>query len=407
MTPSEPPPPRSAHNVVRRLLWGALLVAILGGSLALPWGGWLARTAPQLELVGVQEGSVRGEIQLVVAAEDASPGLRSVAVFVDGEPVEGLSGERWTINTRALSDGVHSLTVEATDASWRRNRARVEATLRVDNTPPKLQLLSTAPGEQGRTFPVVVRVEEGELEEIELSFLGRDHSLYAMGDGLYRALLGVPIQQEPGVVELAVRAADRAGNQGSLEGEVELRPVDYPARGFIRLSSRQRAERKDKEAIALARAEREAAYAHDDDQQRWDGPLLRPAPGRVTSPFGRYRSYSDGRRSHHTGVDIANRRGAPVVSAAAGVVLVAGWQAIYGNVVIVHHGQGVSSSYNHLDAVSVQVGELVEAGQELGRLGNTGQSTGAHLHWGLVVGGVAVDPTQWLEQGFGLEELGG
>ena len=74
----------------------------------------------------------------------------------------------------------------------------------------------------------------------------------------------------------------------------------------------------------------------------------------------------------------------------------AGWQHIFGNVVIIDHGQGVVTSYNHLSAVSVDVGAAVAAGERIGAVGSTGQSTGPHLHWGLVVDGVSVDAEQWL-----------
>ena len=78
-------------------------------------------------------------------------------------------------------------------------------------------------------------------------------------------------------------------------------------------------------------------------------------------------------------------------------MLVAGWQAIFGNVVIVHHGQGLTTSYNHLDEVRVAVGEPVEGGDIIGLLGSTGQSTGPHLHWGVTVAETAVDPAEWLD----------
>jgi lysostaphin len=75
-------------------------------------------------------------------------------------------------------------------------------------------------------------------------------------------------------------------------------------------------------------------------------------------------------------------------------------QAIYGNVVIVHHGEGVTTSYNHLSEISVSVGDVVEKGDRLGAVGSTGQSTGPHLHWGLVVAGIPVNPDEWLTDGF-------
>jgi murein DD-endopeptidase MepM/ murein hydrolase activator NlpD len=147
--------------------------------------------------------------------------------------------------------------------------------------------------------------------------------------------------------------------------------------------------------------ERDTAYAFAQPQQRWSGAFHKPVPSAdLRSPFGKYRSYSDGKKSYHTGLDLSAERGIPVESAAAGIVLVAHEQAIFGNVVIVHHGDGVATSYNHLDEIDVKEGDQVEQGQVLGKLGATGQATGPHLHWGLEVGVVAVDPGEWLAYGF-------
>ena len=70
---------------------------------------------------------------------------------------------------------------------------------------------------------------------------------------------------------------------------------------------------------------------------------------------------------------------------------------MFGNAVIVHHGHGVTTSYNHLDRIDVEVGDDVAAGDPIGLLGSTGQSTGPHLHFSMVVGEEAVDPAQWLD----------
>ena len=154
------------------------------------------------------------------------------------------------------------------------------------------------------------------------------------------------------------------------------------------------------------RKERDDVYRHKDPEQRWAGPMLRPTGGRRTSAFGRYRTYSDGQRSYHTGTDLADVVGTPVAAAAAGVVRQAGWQHIFGNVVMLDHGQGVSTSYNHLSAVRVQVGDVVQAGDIVGEVGSTGQSTGPHLHWSLVVDGTAVDAEEWLTRDFSEDEWG-
>lgn len=116
----------------------------------------------------------------------------------------------------------------------------------------------------------------------------------------------------------------------------------------------------------------------------------RPSDGVLTSPFGpRW-----GRL--HGGIDLAAGTGSPVRSAAAGTVSAAGSEGGYGTVVRVQHADGIETVYAHLSAAEVQVGAALEAGQQLGREGNSGQSTGPHLHFEVRRDGVAVDPLLWL-----------
>ena len=94
--------------------------------------------------------------------------------------------------------------------------------------------------------------------------------------------------------------------------------------------------------------------------------------------------------------------GTPIYAASDGEVLVAELLFIMGNHVIVSHGQGVASAYSHLTDIAVKPGQWVHKGQLLGTMGTTGQSTGPHLHWEVVVGGNKIGPEQWEKEGFDL-----
>lgn len=94
----------------------------------------------------------------------------------------------------------------------------------------------------------------------------------------------------------------------------------------------------------------------------------------------------------HTGVDFPAPEGTPVLAARSGTVTLAGWVEGYGNVVALKHELGVSTLYAHLSAFLVRVGDRLGVGQPLGRVGSTGASTGAHLHFEVRVRGAAVDP---------------
>lgn len=115
-----------------------------------------------------------------------------------------------------------------------------------------------------------------------------------------------------------------------------------------------------------------------------------PVNGPVTSVFG----MRWGRM--HEGIDIAVPSGTPVVAAASGVVIWAGWMGGYGNLVVVDHGGGLATAYGHNSSVTVGVGQSVSQGQLIAYSGSTGQSTGPHVHFEVRVGGAAVDPLGYL-----------
>ncbi len=126
------------------------------------------------------------------------------------------------------------------------------------------------------------------------------------------------------------------------------------------------------------------------------GSLSWPVSGPVTSPFGWRIHPILGYKKFHTGIDIGVGYGAPIHSAAAGTVIYATWMGGYGNVVIVDHGNGLSTLCAHQSSLAVGSGAHVARGQTVGYVGSTGFSTGPHLHFEVRVNGNPVDPMGYL-----------
>jgi murein DD-endopeptidase MepM/ murein hydrolase activator NlpD len=91
--------------------------------------------------------------------------------------------------------------------------------------------------------------------------------------------------------------------------------------------------------------------------------------------------------------------GEPIHATAAGIVTIAGWSGGYGRMVEVDHGNGLATRYGHLSAIDVSVGQKIQIGQVVGKLGSTGRSTGPHLHYETRVDGEAVNPQKFLDAG--------
>jgi len=104
-----------------------------------------------------------------------------------------------------------------------------------------------------------------------------------------------------------------------------------------------------------------------------------------------------GTREFHNGMDIATRWGSPVLAARSGIVRFVGWMAGYGKLIVVDHGNGLETAYSHLSAMEVQPGAPVTQGQTIGRVGNTGWSTGPHLFFEVRRNGIPLDPARYLD----------
>jgi murein DD-endopeptidase MepM/ murein hydrolase activator NlpD len=138
----------------------------------------------------------------------------------------------------------------------------------------------------------------------------------------------------------------------------------------------------------------------------WQEAFMAPNSSRVSTVFGVRRYYNGvfANDYYHRGIDYAAGRGAKVVAPAAGKIALIDYEKngfrVHGNTVGIDHGQGVVSILMHLDSIpsGLKEGDFVARGQQVGTVGSTGASTGPHLHWGLYVNGVAVDPTPWRSQ---------
>lgn len=147
--------------------------------------------------------------------------------------------------------------------------------------------------------------------------------------------------------------------------------------------------------IATQLSEVEKALAHRDEV--WAAtPSISPAMGLMTDGFGGRPDPVTGRHALHRGLDISARRGTPVVAPADGVVVFTGLNGGLGKTIRIAHGLGYTTVYGHLDRIEVEPGEEVRRGAKIGALGNSGRSTGPHLHYEVHVDGEAVNPLYYI-----------
>ena len=366
-------------------------------------------TPPSLNLTGVEPGKTyRGRIPLNISACDERSGIGTLTVQINDDIPEHLSLDKdganrtiWTLDTTALPEREYTVTVAATDRSLWKHTVRHELVFSVDNTPPQFQLSpESLHVRQGKTLGIFVQ-SNGPLAELEGKIFDRIVRFYPFrSKNVYRGLIGVSVTQPAKRYPLALEAKDSVGQKMNRTFRVTVGTTKFARGGYIVLSPNKQKVMGDKSKSREDNAKRAKAYRKSASTQLWEGTFAQPAEGLLTSPFGKYREYNTGVRRHHLGTDIANDVGTPIYAGNDGVVTLAERLHLYGNAIIIDHGQGVSTSYNHLSEIGVNVGDTLKKGQRIGLMGATGQVTGSHLHWGMVVNGVAVDPEEWTESDF-------
>jgi murein DD-endopeptidase MepM/ murein hydrolase activator NlpD len=267
--------------------------------------------------------------------------------------------------------------------------------------PPQLSSVVISP-----TFPIqgrtaVLEIDADGLQSISGSWMDRELHFFTEDSGRFTALHGIHALAQPGIYPLALQGLLADGTpfhftQSVLiqDGEYVFDPVLYVDPATI---DPQVTKPEDAQWIALA------TPATPD--RLWNGGFIPPVDPIYAdcwpSRFGSRRSYNESAYTYfHAGLDFCGGVGDSIYSPAAGVVVFAGQLSVRGNATMIDHGWGVYTAYMHQSEILVKEGDVVEAGQLIGRVGATGRVTGPHLHWEVFVGGVQVDPLDWLKKSY-------
>ncbi len=253
---------------------------------------------------------------------------------------------------------------------------------------------------QGKTTQIEVSAGNQAIQ-LEGEFLGLPIHFFDEGNGTYVALQGVHVMTEPGPYRLTLIGTIGQDQQFEFSELVSVQSGNYPSESLsvdpVYLDDMVNGEESDL-VYSIASVINPEKY--------WSGLFQHPTPyaNKITSKFGTRRSYNkDTYFNFHSGVDFgqyASIEVMQVLSPARGKVVFAGALNIRGNATIIDHGWGIYTGYWHQSEIFVQVGDMVEPGQVIGMVGNTGRSSGAHLHWELWAGGVQVEPLDWLFEVF-------
>ena len=252
---------------------------------------------------------------------------------------------------------------------------------------------------QGRTGRVYVTTSR------PLNLIGRwnDQPIYFKtldSQGL-RQFAFIPVDSllEPGVYPLQVGYTTARGVDLLVSRPLTVAPGPYGYQDIV--VSQDKADVLTPDVVVAERDRVVDVWSQRSPVLMWLEPFLRPIglDYPTTSPFGTRRTYSVADiGTFHAGQDFGAPEGTLIFAPAPGTVVLAEPLAVRGNAVIIDHGGGVFTGYWHMSEMKVAAGMEVAAGDVLGLVGNTGLSTGAHLHWELRIDGIAVDPMQFLDE---------
>ena len=245
--------------------------------------------------------------------------------------------------------------------------------------------------ENGGVLSVRVNCESDKPPKIE--FMGQEIVLFPrdQSPGHFAALIAIPYIQGP-IKEMLVFRDD---NRKSLaEHSIEIVKGTYrseklkvdPSKVTLSDSDKQRADRES--------AEIDLIYRNINRELLWKQGFSFPMNSQQTSPYGVRRIFNKSLASHHSGLDFRAAKGSKVLAANKGRVVLGRDLFFAGQCVIVDHGYGVYTSYGHLSEIVVKTGEFVDKGSVLALSGNSGRSSGPHLHFGFRINNVSVNPSK-------------
>jgi murein DD-endopeptidase MepM/ murein hydrolase activator NlpD len=257
-------------------------------------------------------------------------------------------------------------------------------------------------GKQGEVIVIRLADIDGATKVVG-RFQGRVIPLFADVQGNrpsdYIGLLGIDLQDEPGTHELKVEV--QAGESVKQRSINVLVVKQRFAVEHLKLP-KDKVDLDDK-AAARWKAEQEQirkALAEESAMRLWRTGFIEPVRGKRTGIFGSMRIMNGQPRNPHSGEDIGAPSGTPVIASNDGIVRVTVDHIFSGRGIYVDHGLGLYSMYFHLSEILVRDGDLVKAGQIIGKVGATGRATGPHLHWGAKVNGARVNPYALLDLPF-------
>ena len=251
--------------------------------------------------------------------------------------------------------------------------------------------LSPARISQGSCFAVRVSAEGS--AGLKVRWLGAEVKGF---DG--RAIVGVPITLKPGAYPLELTSLGPDGQTANKTLTVKVSRHKFPSVSFWLKPAKKKLLARDLINDEWALIDR--VLRVEGAEQCWTGRFSLPAKAPFSMLFGTIEKVNGRRRGDHKGLDIAVPAGTRILAPNNGTVVFAQKLKAFGGTIVIDHGQGIHTLYFHLSKFLAEVGQTIARGDPIALSGNSGISSGPHLHWGMSVHNLRVDPLQWTKTAF-------
>jgi murein DD-endopeptidase MepM/ murein hydrolase activator NlpD len=387
--------------------------AIILISLYLSWRSYVYffdTTKPILLISGIEDNAAYAG-DLGCTAQATKKG--EISVWLDDKPLidhfylsQKNHGHPFTIHTKTLSDGRHTLKTMFSDTSYNKNSTVLERTFYVDNSPLQAAFIRFHEQYkvfQGRTLHIQFQVNK-DIKEARVSALSNSYNCYpeSKNSTIYEAFIPIECEEKPSEYLFSVDIVDGVGNSMRLDNTFQV--VKFPFKTQILHVDDEKV--KEEQELGAARKVFEDIIAQLSEQspaeKLWRGEFCTPIDiQRITTDFGTVRTTQHKGRYAHKALDVVNAPRTVVWACQDGRIALKDRFADSGNTVVIDHGCGILSLYFHLeDFAPISVGDTILKGNPVGTLGKTGYAKGYHLHWELRINNIPVDPLQWTQPTF-------
>lgn len=432
---------RTGSNKGKNFLFFLLILLLAAGGFA---AFTLFETEKPVVAMGELPEFIGADTPLELTVSDGKSGLRSIRVVINqaslskeiltkdytrqgymgkAGPAEVKEKQMVDLKQLGLKDGEAEFVLEVRDYSFwglfQGNLTRIAKKISVDTKPPKVILLhATRYLKQGGAGIVVYECPE-EIVRHGVQLNGNFHPGFPVSgkERTYIAYIALPYDAQS-IVDARVVAEDRAGNKGTAgfvstyKKAVQRHDRIGISEGFLAAKipefEEHYPEMKGNLIEKYLYTNREIRDANNKKihdlcqspmtERQWKGAFQR-MPGSPRAGFADHRTYDYKNQpideQVHLGVDIASTERDQVIAAEAGKVVFTGYHGIYGEMVVIDHGQGVYSLYSHLSQINTTVESMVDKNSVIGLTGTTGMAGGDHLHFSMLVNGVFVNPVEW------------